>query len=86
MKRFFFTLSLLLLFGWQAEAQQEPLFAQYNNNSYLINPAVAGSKGIHSLQLFHRWQWVAFPGAPKLLASIIRDSLANRMALGAYFL
>lgn len=65
MKRFFFTLSLLLLFGWQAEAQQEPLFAQYNNNSYLINPAVAGSRGIHSLQLFHRWQWVAFPGAPQ---------------------
>lgn len=60
----FFT--LLLLFGAQgAKAQQEPLFAQYMSNAFLINPAVAGSEGQHAINLFHRWQWVSFPGAPK---------------------
>ena len=46
-------------------AQQEPLFSQYMSNTYLRNPAIAGSKGNHSLNLFHRWQWVTFPGAPQ---------------------
>lgn len=46
-------------------AQQDPLFAQYNANPFLINPAVAGSKGNHAVNLFHRWQWVRFPGAPQ---------------------
>lgn len=48
----------------EAQAQQEPLFAQYTTNAFLINPAVAGSQGGHSLRIFHRWQWVSFPGAP----------------------
>lgn len=56
---------LLLALPFAAQAQQEPLFSQYNTNAFLINPAVAGSTGGHSLSLFHRWQWVSFPGAPK---------------------
>jgi type IX secretion system PorP/SprF family membrane protein len=45
-------------------AQQEALFAQYYNNPMLINPATVGSTQQHELRLFHRWQWVAFAGAP----------------------
>lgn len=56
---------LTLCAGQQVQAQQEPLFAQYNSNMYLINPATAGSRGNHSLMAFHRWQWVSFPGAPQ---------------------
>lgn len=58
-------IGLLLSCTAALQAQQEPLFAQYNNNFFLINPAVAGSKGNHSFNLFHRWQWVRFPGAPQ---------------------
>ena len=53
-----------LLISATSNAQQDPLFIQYNSNAFLVNPAVAGSKGNHSLNIFHRWQWVLFPGAP----------------------
>jgi len=67
MKKFIFiSIGLLLLCSVHTlHAQQDPLFAQYNSNPFLINPAVAGSKGNHSINLFHRWQWVSFPGAPQ---------------------
>lgn len=59
------TALLILALPYVVQAQQEPLFAHYNTNAFIINPAVAGSQGGHSLRLFHRWQWVSFPGAPK---------------------
>lgn len=65
MKQFLFSWILLAAAQQTLSAQQEPLFAQYNNNMYLINPAVAGSRGNHALAAFHRWQWVSFPGAPQ---------------------
>ena len=53
------------LWAVELRAQQEPLFAQYLSNAYLINPAIAGSQGQHSVNAFYRWQWVNFPGAPR---------------------
>ena len=64
MKHISIFVALVLMLAGSAKAQQDPLFSQYMANTYLINPAVAGSKGIHSLSAFHRWQWVSFPGAP----------------------
>jgi type IX secretion system PorP/SprF family membrane protein len=57
-------IALFLCFGFSLSAQQEPLFTQYYNLGFAINPAVAGSMTGHQLRLFHRWQWVTFPGAP----------------------
>ena len=64
------------------QAQQEPLFAQYNTNAYLINPAVAGSMGGHSIRAFHRWQWVSFPGAPKTFGVTYQGLLKNQHGVG----
>lgn len=60
MKNFIIICIGFLFLCHEANAQQDPLFAQYNSNAFLINPAVAGSKGNHSFSLFHRWQWVRF--------------------------
>jgi type IX secretion system PorP/SprF family membrane protein len=65
------------------QAQQEPLFAQYNTNMYLINPAVAGAQGGHSLRLFHRWQWVSFPGAPKTYGMTYQGLIKDLHGVGA---
>lgn len=77
-------ISFLLLFQ-EATAQQEPLFAQYNSNAFLINPAVAGSKGNHSLNLFHRWQWVRFPGAPQTFGLTYQGMIKDLHGIGALF-
>jgi len=70
------------LFTQQAQAQQDPLFAGYNTNAYLLNPAIAGSKGNHSLNLFHRWQWVMFPGSPHTYGLTYQGLLGNLHGIG----
>jgi type IX secretion system PorP/SprF family membrane protein len=45
-------------------AQQEAQYTQYMYNTVVINPAYAGSRGVTSLFLLHRTQWVGFDGAP----------------------
>lgn len=79
-----FLLSIGLLLSCQvAFAQQDPLFAQYNSNAFLINPAVAGSKGNHSFNLFHRWQWVTFPGAPQTFGVSYQGLFKDLHGVGA---
>jgi len=59
-------LSLLFLFCLNTFGQQEPLYSQYNNNHFLINPAAAGRTEHAELRLTHRTMFsFAFPGAPK---------------------
>lgn len=72
----------LLLQSQRMQAQQEPLFAQYGSNAFLINPAVAGSRGVHSLNLFHRWQWVAFPGAPQTFGLTYQGMIGDVHGVG----
>lgn len=79
-KLFLFIIGLVGL--QQAQAQQEPLFAQYNNNMYLINPASAGSRGNHSIAAFHRWQWVSFPGAPQTYGITYQGLIKDKHGLG----
>lgn len=71
---------LALLCVQQGAAQQDPLFAQYNSNAFLINPAVAGSQGNQSINLFHRWQWVSFPGAPQTFGLTYQGMLPKKKA------
>src|SRR5512136_632106 len=48
-----------------ADAQQLPLFSQYNYNKFLINPAHAGSDGFTSFNITAREQWLGYSGAPR---------------------
>ncbi|RMG29024.1 MAG: type IX secretion system membrane protein PorP/SprF [Bacteroidetes bacterium] len=71
----FFPLSLL--FG-----QQEPLFAQYKTNAFLLNPAVAGSSERHELRINYRRQWSRFPGAPETAIISYHGSVDVKNAVG----
>lgn len=47
------------------QAQEEPLYAQYRLNGFMINPGAAGAKGTQEIRLNYRSQWSRFPGAPR---------------------
>ena len=45
-------------------SQQDPQYTQYMYNPLVINPAYAGNRGVTSILLLHRSQWVGLDGAP----------------------
>jgi len=55
---------LLLLFTNRSEAQQDPMFTQYNFNIQSINPAYAGTWENAGFLVLGRHQWVGMSGAP----------------------
>jgi type IX secretion system PorP/SprF family membrane protein len=77
---------LLLLFVFDAGAQQDVQFSQYVFNGYAVNPAYAGYKGNTNLTAIYRHQWAAFPGAPQS-ATVAVDWLARdpdeKLGIGA---
>jgi len=48
----------------EISAQQLPLYSQYMNNGFLLNPAMAGHDGYTSFNLTSRKQWVGFQNSP----------------------
>jgi type IX secretion system PorP/SprF family membrane protein len=63
MKRLILLLVVIILGTVAAKAQQVPLYSQYMENKYLINPAYAGSQGYTSYNLTARQQWLGFENA-----------------------
>jgi len=57
-------LLFVLLFTISAYSQQDSQFTQYMYNTINVNPAYAGSRGVASVFLLHRTQWVGLDGAP----------------------
>lgn len=79
-------LYLLFLLGifFQANAQEDPLYAQYLSNPLVINPAYSGLNNNLNASISYRKQWVGFEGAPVTVNASAHTSLAkNKMGLGA---
>src|SRR5688572_20830793 len=74
---------LLILGSASAIAQTDPLYAQYLNNTLLINPAYSGLNNNFSGSVTFRKQWAGFDGSPTTINANAHTSLAhNRMGLG----
>jgi len=58
-------LLLVLLISASGYSQQDPQYTQYIYNPLVINPAYAGNRGVTSIVLLHRSQWVGLDGAPR---------------------
>lgn len=56
---------VVLLFASSSYGQQDPQYTQYMYNPLVINPAYAGNRGVTSILLLHRSQWVGLDGAPR---------------------
>lgn len=67
MKKTIITTSLIL-FSKYLFSQQLPLYSQYFFNSFLLNPAVAGSSEYLPVMLTVRQQWLGFKNAPSTQA------------------
>lgn len=75
-KRIILCLTLVLVAGTSANAQQDPQFTQYFDNMLFMNPAYAGSRGMLNMTAIHREQWVGFDGRPRSTAFSIHSPLA----------
>ncbi|MBT8317757.1 MAG: type IX secretion system membrane protein PorP/SprF [Lutibacter sp.] len=70
-------MSLTTVFG-----QQDPQYTQYMYNMNILNPAYAGSKGIPSIGLLGRTQWVGVEGAPKTVTLAMHAPVGKAVGLG----
>lgn len=69
----------LLLAATAAYAQQDPLYASYMNNPFMVNPAYAGYHNAFSVSAGYRHQWDEFDG-PKTLSFSADLSLRDNTA------
>ena len=60
------------------DSQQLPVFSQYTDNLFLVNPAVAGAEGVTTITLTNRIQWVGISGAPQTSALSIEGRILKR--------
>lgn len=83
MKRYTKFLGLLLftMLGGQVSAQISPLDAQFFQNRYIANPAMAGFENGTRAALIYRSQWGAVPGSPTL-QNIMIDTRSKKVGLG----
>ncbi len=75
--------TLLVLLSLSAKAQQDPLYSQYLNNPFVLNPAYAGLTNNLNFSLGYRSQWAGFEGSPKTINFNSHISLHdNKMGAG----
>lgn len=68
-------------------AQQDPQYTHYMYNMVNVNPAYAGNRGVTSVFLLHRAQWVGLDGAPVTNAFSIHKPVGSKgLGLGLSFM
>jgi type IX secretion system PorP/SprF family membrane protein len=65
------------LMGFEAQAQQDPMYTHYMYNTLSINPAYAGSRDALTISALHRSQWVNFRGAPMTQTLTLHTPVGN---------
>lgn len=61
--------------GIYANAQQDPHFTQYFDNTLFYNPAYAGSRDMLNVTAIHREQWAGVDGRPRSTTLSIHSPL-----------
>lgn len=83
MKNMKILLGILTLFSISTIfGQQDPQYTQYMYNQNILNPAYAGSKGVLSIGMLGRTQWVGVNGAPETLTLSLHSPISNSVGLG----
>ena len=79
-------LVVLLLTSGLIYGQQEPVFAQFSTNLFLIQPAVAGNSDFVQLRGSYRLQWGNLPGSPRSLTASLQGPFNEKNGGGIFFL
>jgi type IX secretion system PorP/SprF family membrane protein len=70
-----------------AYAQQMPYYSQFKNNSFMINPAITGTKKLVDTRINYRSQWNGYEDAPKTTSvSLHSRFLKGKMGAGGYLM
>lgn len=77
----FFALALIGM----TQAQQLGRRTQFITNTYLVNPAVAGTKPYTPIMASYRNQWTGFDQAPTTYTLSGHTTLPNKIGVGAIF-
>ncbi len=66
-----------------ANAQQDAMYTHYMFNTQAVNPAYAGNRGMLTMTLLHRSQWVGVKGAPMSQTFTLNTPIfRNKLGLG----
>ena len=82
MKQTFLLLVAVVATSWSAMAQQQLRRSQFVTNTYLSNPAVAGTEPGTVLSTTYRNQWAGFSGGPSTMLISGHRSLPNGVGAG----
>lgn len=82
MKQTFLLLVAVVATSWSAMAQQQLRRSQFVTNTYLCNPAVAGTEPGTVLSTTYRNQWAGFSGGPSTMLISGHRSLPNGVGAG----
>jgi type IX secretion system PorP/SprF family membrane protein len=76
---------LMCMTANQAQAQQMPQYTQYMFNSYVFNPAVAGTDNYYQVRLNSRFQWAGITDPPQTNSlSVFGPHVSKDMGFGGY--
>jgi len=73
---------LTLLSANTVLGQQDAQYTQYMYNMNVLNPAYAGSRGVLSIGMLGRTQWVGVDGAPKTATFTMHAPVGKKVGLG----
>jgi len=100
MKRHIIPFIVTLFLTSLVTAQQDAQYTQYMLNTMVINPAFSGSRGVSSMGILYRSQWIGLDGAPTTQTlnfstpvtekvgvgfSIVNDEIGNGTSQETYF-
>ncbi len=73
---------LILMVVFKANAQLDPLYAQYHFNQYMINPAYAGVYKNITFAMNSRAQWFGLAGSPFTNTATVMSNIGNSGGVG----
>jgi type IX secretion system PorP/SprF family membrane protein len=78
---------LLLFVSFSAQAQQDPLYSQYQFNQQVINPAYTGINGNTNISFISRLQWLGGVDGNPITNTLAAQTtiVNNKVGLGALF-
>ena len=85
MKKLIILVGALFLLVGSASSQQLARRSQFIFNTYLYNPAVAGTKLYSPIMASYRNQWAGFDGAPTTVMLSGHTALPNKIGIGGIF-
>lgn len=78
MNKFIILIGFILIVPFKIFGQQEPHYTQFMFNTYLNNPAIAGTNNYYQITSNNRFQWVGIDEAPQTYSLTMHGPSAEK--------